>query len=74
MPVNKLKMFVSSSLRAFSFLKSAKYLILSRKSLQRIADYYQKQFITRRTTQLAFERSTAKFRTDYSKEFYRDLT
>lgn len=58
MPENKLKILISKGLRAFRFLKSASYLTLSQENLQRIADYYQNYFITRRTQKFAFVRGT----------------
>ncbi len=59
MPVKKLKRCISNSLRAFGFLKSDSYLTYIIQNLQRIADYYQNRFITRRRQQLVFEMSTA---------------
>ena len=59
MPENKLNKCHDNSLRAFSFLKSATYLMIVIKSLQRIADYYQNRFITRRTLQTVLKKGLA---------------
>lgn len=62
MPAYKLKILDSNSLRAFRFLKSAIHLTLSQENLQRIADYYQNRFITRRTLNFAFALGTVSWR------------
>lgn len=68
MPEFKLKMLNSNSLRAFRFLKSVNHLTLSQESLQRIADYYQNRFITRRTLNIAFVNSTVSWRNNRTVE------